>query len=101
MAAYSYITEQLHLRSVLIDPEHVYALLTSSIDQDQINLQVEAEKYAKESGVKIALIDGYRNARMVEKLGIKELPSLLELKKGKIVRSAKPDNMEAVKEFLK
>jgi hypothetical protein len=34
-------------------------------------------------------------------LGIKELPSLLELKKGKIVRSAKPDNMEAVKEFLK
>ena len=101
MAAYSYITEQLHLRSVLIDPEHVYALLTSSIDQDQIDLQVEAEKYTKESGVKIALIDGYRNARIVEKLGIKELPALLELKKGEIVRSYKPDNMEAVKEFVK
>ena len=101
MAAYSYITEQLHLRSVLIDPEHVYALLTSSIDQDQIDLQVEAEKYTKESGVKIALIDGYRNARIVEKLGIKELPALLELKKGEIVRSSKPDNMEAVKEFVK
>ena len=101
MAAYSYITEQLHLRSVLIDPEHVYALLTSSIDQDQINLQVEAEKYSGKSGVKIALIDGYRNARMVEKLGIKELPALLELKKGEIVRSSKPDNMEAVKEFVK
>ena len=101
MAAYSYITEQLHLRSVLIDPEHVYALLTSSIDQDQIDLQVEAEKYTKESGVKIALIDGYRNARIVEKLGIKELPALLELKKGEIVRSSKPDNMEAVKEFIK
>ena len=101
MAAYSYITEQLHLRSVLIDPEHVYALLTSSIDQDQINLQVEAEKYTKESGVKIALIDGYRNARIVEKLGIKELPALLELKKGEIVRSSKPENMEAVKEFVK
>ena len=101
MAAYSYITEQLHLRSVLIDPEHVYALLTSSIDQDQIDLQVEAEKYTKESGVKIALIDGYRNARIVEKLGIKELPALLELKKGEIVRSSKPENMEAVKEFVK
>lgn len=101
MAAYSYITEQLHLRSVLIDPEHVYALLTSSIDQDQINLQVEAEKYSGKSGVKIALIDGYRNARMVEKLGIKELPALLELKKGEIVRSSKPENMEAVKEFVK
>jgi thioredoxin reductase (NADPH) len=47
MAAYSYITEQLHLRSVLIEPEHVYALLTSSIDQSQINLQVETEKIFK------------------------------------------------------
>ena len=101
MAAYSYITEQLHLRSVLIDPDHVCALMTSSIDQSQINLQVETEKYAKESGVKIVLIDGYRNARMVEKLGIKELPALLELKKGEIVRSLKPQDLNAVKEFVK
>lgn len=43
MAAYSYITEQLHLRSVLIDPEEVIALFTSSIDQDQVKLQVESE----------------------------------------------------------
>ncbi|NLD05404.1 MAG: thioredoxin-disulfide reductase [Synergistaceae bacterium] len=101
MAAYSYITEQLHLRSVLIDPEHVFALLTSSIDQDQINLQVATEKYAKESGVKIALIDGYRNAKMVEKLEIKELPALIELKKGEIVRTVKPLDLETVKEFIK
>ena len=47
------------------------------------------------------MIDGYRNARIVEKLGIKELPALLELKKGEIVRSSKPENMEAVKEFVK
>lgn len=101
MAAYSYITEQLHLRSVLIDPEHVFALFTSSIDQGQINLQTETEKYAKESGVKIALIDGYRNAKMVEKLGIKELPTLMELKKGQIVRSVKVTDLGSVKEFLK
>lgn len=101
MAAYSYITEQLHLRSVLIDPDHVYALLTSSIDQKQINLQTEAEKYAKESGVKIALIDGYRNARMVEKLGIEELPAMIELNKGEIIRSLKPQDMDAVKDFVK
>ena len=75
--------------------------MTSSIDQSQINLQVETEKYAKESGVKIVLIDGYRNARMVEKLGIKELPALLELKKGEIVRSLKPQDLNAVKEFVK
>lgn len=101
MAAYSYITEQLHLRSVLIDPEHVFALLTSSIDQDQINLQVATEKYTKESGVKVALIDGYRNAKMVEKLEIKELPALIELKKGEIVRTIKPLDLEMVKEFIK
>lgn len=101
MAAYSYITEQLHLRSVLIDPEHVFALLTSSIDQDQINLQVKTEKYAKESGVKIALIDGYKNAKIVEKLKIKELPALVELKKGEIVRTVKPLDLEMVKAFIK
>ncbi len=101
MAAYSYITEQLHLRSVLIEPDHVVALITSSIDQKQIDLQVAAEKFAGESGTKIALIDGYRNARMVEKLGIKELPALMELKKGEIVRQTKPENLESVKEFVK
>ncbi len=58
-------------------------------------------KVLRESGVKIALIDGYRNARMVEKLGIKELARTSELKKGEIVRSSKPENMEAVKEFVK
>lgn len=100
MAAYSYITEQLHLRSVLTEPEHVFALLTSSIEQAQIDLQTETEKYSKESGVKIALVDGYRNARMVEKLGIEELPALLELKKGEIVRRIKPNDLESVKEFL-
>lgn len=101
MAAYSYITEQLHLRSVLIEPDHVVALITSSIDQKQIDLQVAAEKFAGESGTKIALIDGYRNARMVEKLGIKELPALMELKKGEIVRQTKPEDLESVKEFVK
>lgn len=101
MAAYSYITEQLHLRSVLTEPEHVFALLTSSIEQAQIDLQTETEKYSKESGVKIALVDGYRNARMVEKLGIEELPALLELKKGEIVRRIKPNDLESVKEFVR
>jgi hypothetical protein len=37
---------------------------------------------------------------MVEKLGIKELPALLELKKGEIVRSLRPQDLNAVKEFV-
>ncbi len=99
-AAYSYITEQLHLNSVLIEPEHVVALLTSSIDQDQVKLQVAAEAFAKESGKKIAFIDGYRNARMVEKLGIAKLPAIVEMSKGEMVRSANPGSVEEVKSFI-
>lgn len=100
MAAYSYITEQLHLRSVLIEPEQVFALFTSSIDQTQITLRVDAEEYSKAKGVKVAFIDGYRNPRMVEKLGITELPALLELKKGEIVRMVKVKGLDTIEEFI-
>ena len=100
MAAYAYITEQLHLRSVLIDPEEVVALFTSSIDQGQVQLQVAAEKFAKESGKKIAFIDGYRNGKMVEKLGIAKLPTIVEMRKGAMVRSAEPTTIEEIKNFL-
>ena len=100
MAAYAYITEQLHLRSVLIDPEEVVALFTSSIDQGQVQLQVAAEKFAKESGKKIAFIDGYRTGKMVEKLGIAKLPTIVEMRKGAMVRSAEPTTIEEIKNFL-
>lgn len=100
MAAYAYITEQLHLRSVLIDPDEVVALFTSSIDQDQVKLQVEAEKYAKENGKQIAFIDGYRNGKMVEKLGIAQLPTIVQMKKGSMVRFAEPKSVEDIKSFI-
>ncbi len=100
MAAYSYITEQLHLRSVLMEPEHVFALLTSSIDQAQVTLQVEAEAFAKEAGKKLAFVDGYRNSRMVEKLGLASLPVLVELKNGEIVKTSEPKSIEDVKSFI-
>ena len=100
VAAYSYITEQLHLNSVLIDPEHVFALITSSIDQNQVKLQVDTEKYAKDSGVKIAFVDGYRNKRIVEKLGLKSLPALVELRKGELIRNIEPKEVAAVKFFV-
>ena len=100
VAAYSYITEQLHLNSVLIDPEHVFALITSSIDQNQVKLQVDTEKYAKDSGVKISFVDGYRNKRIVEKLGLKSLPALVELRKGELIRNIEPKEVAAVKFFV-
>lgn len=100
MAAYAYISGQLHLRSVLIEPEEVIALFTSSIEQRQIDLQVQAEKFAKESGKKIAFIDGYRNGKMAEKLGIAKLPALIEMNKGAMARCEEPKTIEDVKKFV-
>lgn len=100
MSAHSYITEQLHLENILFEPEHVFALISSSIDQRQVELQLETENYSKASGNKISFIDGYKNKRIVEKLKISALPSLVELKKGKLIRSIEPKEIAAVKFFI-
>jgi len=83
MAASSYINEQLHLRSTLLEPESVKAFFYSSIDENQVKLSNAVETAAKAKGVKVPVIDGYRNARMTEKLGLSEkLPAIAEIKKG-------------------
>jgi len=43
----------------------------------------------KEKGVNLVLIDGYRNAKMTDKLGIQEMPTLVELRKGSIIKMTK------------
>jgi thioredoxin reductase (NADPH) len=86
MGASSYINEQLHLRSTLLEPESVRAFVYSSIDADQARLSNEAEKIAKEKGKKIPIIDGYKNGRIVEKLGV-ALPSVVEIRKGTVLKS--------------
>ena len=87
MAASSYINEQLHLRSTLLEPEEVKAFFYSSIDEAQVKLSNAVETFAKEKGVKVPVIDGYRNARMTEKLGLAEkLPAVVELKKGTVAK---------------
>ncbi|MBQ7560357.1 MAG: thioredoxin-disulfide reductase [Synergistaceae bacterium] len=83
MAASSYINEQLHLKATLLEPEEVKAFFYSSIDESQVKLSNSVENAAKAKGVKIPVIDGYRNARMTEKLGLAgKLPALATLKKG-------------------
>ena len=83
MAASSYINEQLHLRSTLLEPEEVKAFFYSSIDEAQVKLSNAVEGAAKARGVKVPIIDGYRNARMTEKLGLADkLPAIAEIKKG-------------------
>jgi thioredoxin reductase (NADPH) len=99
MAAYAYISQQLHLQSLLLEPIKVFALFTSSIDQDQIKLAAEAEKLKDQVGVPLALIDGYMNARMTEKLGLSELPAMVELNSGRVVRCSVVRDAENIKIF--
>ena len=83
MAASSYINEQLHLRSTLLEPEEVKAFFYSSIDEAQVKLSNTVETFAKSKGVKVPVIDGYRNARMTEKLSLAgKMPAIATIKKG-------------------
>ena len=87
MAASAYINEQLHLRTTLLEPESVTAFFYSSIDEKQVKLLKAIEDAAKAKGVKIPLIDGYRNARMTEKLELSaKMPALVELRKGAVAK---------------
>lgn len=87
MASYAYVSEQVHLRSLLLEPDHVVALFFSSVDEKQMHLVNEAEKWLTATGKRIVLVDVYRNAKIAEKLGLAGLPLLVELRKGKVIAS--------------
>ena len=99
MSAYDYITAELYLQSALFEPKSAVALVTSSIDEKQIHLASAVEAWLKESGKSMVFIDGYRNARMKEKLGVTELPSLVRLEKGEITEIKAAPDLAAVKAF--
>ena len=101
MSASAYINEQVHLRSVLLEPEHVVALFYASIERNQVALSDEVDGAARASGKKVALVDGYRNGRMVEKLGIPSLPAMVELASGKTVRIVPLGSSAEAAAFLK
>ena len=85
MAASSYINEQLHLRSTLLEPDEVKAFFYSSIDENQVKLSNAVENFAKSKGLKVPMIDGYRNARMTEKLGLQDkMPAVAVIRKGNV-----------------
>lgn len=98
MSAYSYITEQLHIESTLMKPDHIYALFSSSIVPEQVKVAVEAEKYAEATGKKLAVICSHRNRRIIEKLGIQQLPMAAEFKNGEVVRM---EQVTTAEDFLK
>lgn len=100
MAASAYINEQVHLRSVLFEPDEVKAFFYSSIEPEQVRLSIGVENFTKTNGMKVPVIDGYKNARMTEKLGLTEnLPAIVELRKGEvkqIIPLKKESDIEAI-----
>lgn len=99
MAAHEYITAQLHTQAVLFEPQRVIAIFTSSIDGEHIALMREIDRWKDENGVQIAWIDGYRNVRMREKLGIRTLPTIIELSRGNKLRDSVVESLDDVKRF--
>jgi thioredoxin reductase (NADPH) len=100
MAAYEYITTRRYLQSVLMKPERVFALFYSAIDQEQLRLVSEAEASAKERGIPLVLVDGYRNLQMREVLGIGEMPALVEMRSGRQIRSGRVATLMEIRSFL-
>ncbi len=101
MGASSYINEQLHLRSTLLEPESVTAFFYSSIDEKQARLSSAVEAAAKSKDKKIPIIDGYRNARMVEKLELAaKMPVMVNLSKGTVARAETVSSEDCIKKFL-
>jgi thioredoxin reductase (NADPH) len=99
MAAYDYISNQHYLKSSLFKPDRAIALFISSIESDQLALAQAAEDWAKAGGGRIVTIDGHRNIRIREKLGVKDLPAILELTRGRKTREAKPASLDDIKNF--
>jgi thioredoxin reductase (NADPH) len=84
MAAYAYISEQVHLEGKLLEPEEVSAVFYSSVDQAQVRLAGEIE--ADPQWNRVVLVDGYKNSRMAEKLQVQSLPFALKIKKGTVTK---------------
>ncbi|MDR1514446.1 MAG: thioredoxin-disulfide reductase [Synergistaceae bacterium] len=101
MAAYDYISNQHFLKSALFEPERAVALLISSIEGDHLALAREAEDWAKSGGARIVTIDGHRNLRIKEKLGVRELPAIVEIRSGRKTREAKPSSVGDIKDFCR
>jgi thioredoxin reductase (NADPH) len=101
MAAYDYISSQHYLKSTLFEPERAVALFISSIDSDHLALAGEAEGWAKAGGDCIITIDGHRNLRIRKKLGVSELPAIIEMRNGRKTREAKPSSLSDIKNFCR
>ncbi len=82
MGAYEYISEQVHLRKSLFEPEDIRVLFFSSVEPDQARLAGEIETA---EDLKVQTLDAYRFAKITGNLGIDRLPAIVHLRKGEVL----------------
>jgi thioredoxin reductase (NADPH) len=100
MAAYEYVSNMNYLDSVLFGKPRAYALLISSVDEAHQALARSVDELEK-SGEAVSVIDLYRAGRVRDKLGVKELPSMVEISDGTVVRISPVSSAEQVANFLR
>lgn len=101
MSAFEYVSNEYYFKSAIMEPEHAMAFFISSIDALHLKLGSEIEEWVKSKGEKIVVIDGHRNTRMLERMGVKELPAIIELARGNKIREAVVSNLDEVKDFCR
>jgi thioredoxin reductase (NADPH) len=97
MAANEYVSNMNYLNSALSGKPHMYALLISGIEPRHQEL---ARRVGERKPDGVSVIDIYRANRVRDKLGVKELPSMIEISKGSVARISPVSSAEDVANFL-
>jgi thioredoxin reductase (NADPH) len=97
MAAYEYVANMNYLNSALSGKPHMYALLISGIEPGH---QALARHVGERKSDALSVVDLYRANRVRDKLGVKELPSMVEISKGSVARISPVSSAEDVANFL-
>lgn len=101
MSAYEYISNQHYLKSVLMEPDRVIAFFMSSIDPAHLAIERQIDEWVKAEGHAVTIVDGHRNLRIRKKLGVKELPAIMELSCGRKIREGFISSTEDIKNFCR
>jgi thioredoxin reductase (NADPH) len=91
MAAFEYVTNAAYLNSVLFDRPRMMALLISSVEPSHQELA---------RAVTVPALDVYGARRVRDKLGVKELPAMVEVADGAVVRILPASSVRDVTSFI-
>ncbi len=86
VSASHYIEQLLHLRKALFEPDEVRALFFSGADAAQAKWIYGVEEKLASNDASLVIVDGHKNHRLSEKLGVSGMfPVVVTLRKGDVV----------------